>query len=147
MSWTRAVLCAALVYFGLVGGGMMALHLFFAGAMLWRGEKGVLPLLLPVLGVAALSGYGLYLAWQAFAQRSASAFLPGLPLWVVFNVAALLLAALHDRPMFWVEEETTPVTGTVLLVLGAGWLLALLGGVVLWRLPQAEPGKAEPSRD
>ncbi|MCQ4161734.1 hypothetical protein NON00_17605 [Roseomonas sp. GC11] len=128
---------------------MTVLHLFFAGAMLWRGEKGILELLLlPVLGVAALSGFGLSLAWRAFARRSASAFLIGLPLWLLFNIEALLLALWNDKPLFWAEEETTtPVAGMVLLFLGAGWLLLLLGGVVLSRLPEGEPGKAEPSRD
>ncbi|MDQ1080129.1 hypothetical protein [Pseudoroseomonas cervicalis] len=146
MSWTRAVLCAALVYFGLVGGGLVALCLFFGGFMLWHGQN-VFMVLMGVLSVAAFPGLGLYLAWQAFVRRSVSALLMGLPFWAAFSIEALALAALRDTPMFWVDEKTTiSVTGTVLLVLGAGWLLVLLSGVVLWRLPQEEPGKAEPSR-
>lgn len=144
MTWTRAVLRAALVFFGTVSGGVVALALWFGLSVLPRGGLGLGLVLLP----AGFAGLGGWLAWKAFARRSFPAFLLGLPLLALFSVMVLLMAALHDRSLFAEEETVAPVSGMVLLFLGAGWLLALLAGVVLWRLlPDGEPGRAAPSRE
>lgn len=156
MTWTRAVLCAALVFFCTVSGGVVVLALWFGLSVLPRGGLGLGLVLLP----AGFAGLGGWLAWKAFARRSFPAFLLGLPLLALFSFLALLAAMLHDGQIYAEEAASSPVSAKVLLFLLACWLLALLGGVaLLWRLPPdggargdtvtpaGGSGRAAPSRE